>query len=80
MLGVGPYGRAATLENAIAGADAFGISKEEALREVLALANKVRGEWTDHLRAAGLGEAEIRRFATCFRQADQAADRVTSDS
>lgn len=79
VLGVGPRGRAATLENAIAGAGAFGLSKEEARRDVLALVDTVRDEWADHFRAAGLGEAEIRRFATCFRQADRGRDQLTSD-
>lgn len=70
VLGVGPHGRAATLENAIAGAGAFGLTAEEATRETSALADTVRNEWTNHFQGAGLGDAEIRRFATCFRQAD----------
>ena len=70
VLGVGPHGRAATLENAIAGAGAFGLTAEEATRETSALADTVRNEWMNHFQGAGLGDAEIGRFATCFRQAD----------
>lgn len=70
VLGVGPQGRAATLGNAIGGAGAFGLSAEEARQQILALVKTVREEWADHFRGAGLGDAEIRRFTTCFRQAD----------
>jgi serine/threonine-protein kinase HipA len=70
VLGVGPQGRAATLENAITGAGVFGLTTEEATRETSTLANIVRNEWMNHFQGAGLGDAEIRRFATCFRQAD----------
>jgi serine/threonine-protein kinase HipA len=70
VLGVGPKGRAATLENAIAGAGAFGLTVEEATRYAVDLADAVRGGWIGHFQDAGLGEPEIRRFATCFRQAD----------
>ncbi len=77
VLGVGPQGRAATLENAIAGSGAFGLSPEEATRETLALVDMVRAEWVDHFEDAGLGDAEIRRFATCFRQAEFGRKRLT---
>jgi serine/threonine-protein kinase HipA len=70
VLGVGPQGRAATLENAIAGAGVFGLTTEEATRETSVLADVVRNEWINHFQGAGLGDAEIRRFATCFRQAN----------
>ncbi|MGO4123846.1 type II toxin-antitoxin system HipA family toxin [Inquilinus sp. YAF38] len=70
VLGVGPQGRGATLENAVAGASAFGLTAEEATREVLALVDTVRTEWVNQFQAAGLRDAEIKRFATCFRQAE----------
>lgn len=79
VLGVGPRGRAATLENAVAGGGAFGLSTEEATREALALAETVRREWISHFQGAGLGDAEIRRFATCFRQADLAHELLATD-
>jgi serine/threonine-protein kinase HipA len=72
VLGIGPQGRAATLDNAVAGAGPFGLSPEEARQEVLTLALTVQREWKGQFLEAGLGEAEVRRFATCFRQADLA--------
>lgn len=78
VLGVGPQGRAATLENAIAGATAFGLSPEEAKREALRLVDTVRAEWASHFQAAGLGDAEIRRFTTCFRQAEIGHELLTN--
>ncbi|MDG2520445.1 HipA domain-containing protein [Caulobacter segnis] len=74
VLGVGPRGRAATLENAIAGAGAFGFTIEDARRDALALVDSVREGWMKQFRGAGLGDAEIRRFATCFRLADHGRD------
>lgn len=74
VLGVGPQGRAATLENAVAGAGAFGLRPDQAQQEVLALAQTAHRAWRDQFRGAGLGDAEQRRFATCFRQADLAED------
>lgn len=72
VMGVGPQGRAATLANAVAGAAAFGLSPEDAAGEAAALADVVRTHWIAEFRAAGLGESDIRRFATCFRQAELA--------
>jgi serine/threonine-protein kinase HipA len=74
VLGVGPQGRAATLRNAITGAAAFGLSPAEARHEALALVDAVREDWRGCFAEAGLSEAEIRRFATCFRQADLGRD------
>jgi len=70
VLGVGPKGREASLDNAVAGAAAFGLTAEEAISEALRLADLVQREWTRAFEGAGLGDAEIRRFATCFRQAE----------
>ena len=77
VLGVGPRGREASLENAIEGAAAFGLNREEAVAVSLRLVDLVRDEWERHFRGAGLGDGEIRRFATCFRQADLGRDLLT---
>ncbi|CAN5874764.1 type II toxin-antitoxin system HipA family toxin [soil metagenome] len=79
VLGVGPQGRAATLENAISGASAFGLSVGEATQQALTLVDIVQAEWANHFRGAGLGDAETRRFATCFRQADLGRDLLTDN-
>jgi serine/threonine-protein kinase HipA len=70
VLGVGPQGRAATLDNAIAGAAAFGLGPEQARQEASALADRVRTRWAALYEASGLSQADRDRFATCFRQAD----------
>ncbi len=80
VLGVGPQGRAATLQNAIAGAGAFGLSPEEATHEALGLADMVRTEWMQHFQGAGLGQAEIKRFATCFRQAELGRELLKNEA
>lgn len=80
VLGVGPQGRAATLENAVAGAGTFGLTAEEARRHARTLIDIVQAEWVGHFQEAGLGDAEIRRFATCFRQADIGLDGAAADA
>jgi serine/threonine-protein kinase HipA len=72
-IGVGPEGRAATLENAVAGAARFNVGREQALALVEALARTVRERWEDAFRLAGLSAADRARFATCFRLADPGA-------
>lgn len=79
VLGVGPQGRAATLENAIEGAGAFGLSAEEATQHALTLVDMVREEWANQFQGAGLSDSDIKRFATCFRQADLGRELLTDE-
>jgi serine/threonine-protein kinase HipA len=72
VLGVGPQGRAATIDNAIAGAGAFGLAAEQAKREAQALAEHVWARWAEIYAECGVSQADRDRFATCFRQADPA--------
>lgn len=72
VLGVGPRGRAATLDNAIAGAAAFGLGPEQARREADELAARVRTRWAAAYEENGVSKADRDRFATSFRQADPA--------
>jgi serine/threonine-protein kinase HipA len=76
VLGIGPLGRAATLENAKAGAADFHLTPEEADAHIGALAQQVRSRWQDVFADAGVNAADRRRFATCFRQADPALDAL----
>ncbi len=76
VLGVGPQGRAATLENALAGAGAFHLTLNEAQAHIDALVSVVRMRWNAVFTEAGIGEADRRRFATCFRQADPTIDTI----
>lgn len=71
VLGVGPAGRDATLTNALAGAAAFDLGAEEAAALVEALRAIVAMRWEPLFAEAGLGEADRRRFATCFRLAGE---------
>lgn len=76
VLAVGPAGRAATVDNAVAGAGAFNLASEEA--EVIArdLMDVVRTRWAAVFEEAGVGPADRGRFATCFRQADPELDPI----
>lgn len=71
-LAVGPQGRRATVENAVAGAAAFGLSVEQAETEARALAGAVAQGWEAGFTKAGIVRAEVDRFATCFEQAHAA--------
>lgn len=73
VLGVGPDGRNATLENALAGAAVFDLGEDEAK----AIAEDMRGvvatRWERLYTEAGIGAADRKRFATCFRLAAPAS-------
>lgn len=69
VLGVGPEGRAATIENALAGAAKFDLGPEEATAIVQNLREVVAARWADLFAEAGIGSADRGRFATCFRLA-----------
>lgn len=70
VLGVGPEGRNATLENALAGAAVFDLSQKEAEALVDEMRAIVAARWEPLFEEAGLGAADRGRFATCFRLAD----------
>jgi serine/threonine-protein kinase HipA len=70
MLAVGPDGRAATLANALAGAAQFGVSEEQARAVIERLRGQVATHWRRCFVEAGVGQADIGRFATCFRLAE----------
>lgn len=69
VLGVGPKGRLATLDNALAGAAMFDLSVEDAEAIVQQLQQIVAGRWETLFADAGLSTADQGRFATCFRLA-----------
>ena len=68
-LGVGPHGRDATIENAVAGAASFDLGGDEAHAIVEAMRGIVAASWEGAFAVAGVGAADRRRFATCFRLA-----------
>lgn len=71
VLGVGPQGRNATLENALAGAAVFDLSQEEAEAIVAQMRAVIAARWALLFNDAGLGQADRGRFATCFRLAHE---------
>lgn len=70
VLGVGPHGRNATLENALQGAAAFDLSAEDAIALIAEMRNTVAARWQPLFGEAGLGAVDRQRFATCFRLAE----------
>ena len=71
VLGVGPAGRNATLENALAGAAAFDLGADDAKAIVQGLREIVAARWALLFEQAGLSAADRGRFATCFRLATE---------
>jgi serine/threonine-protein kinase HipA len=69
VLGVGPQGRLATLDNALAGAATFDLAPDEAMSIIDRMSGTVRNRWERLFADAGLGAADRSRFATCFRLA-----------
>lgn len=71
VLGVGPDGRNATLENALAGAAVFDLGGDEAAGIVDEMRRVVARRWEPLFADAGISAADRARFATCFRLARQ---------
>jgi serine/threonine-protein kinase HipA len=69
VLGVGPQGRDATLENALAGAAAFDLGFDDAQQIADAMRSKVATCWETLFKEALVSAADCGRFATCFRLA-----------
>ena len=69
VLGVGPEGRNATLDNALAGAAVFDLGPDEASAMAEELRKIVAARWQPLFKEAGLSPADQGRFATCFRLA-----------
>jgi serine/threonine-protein kinase HipA len=65
VLGVGPRGRAATLDNAVEGSGQFGLTPRAAAEIVDSVARVVR-RWRVEFAASGIPEREIEPVATAF--------------
>ena len=70
VLGVGPEGRNATLENALADTAVFDIAPDEAASMVEEMRRIVAACWERQFIDAGVSVADRGRFATCFRLAN----------
>jgi serine/threonine-protein kinase HipA len=67
-LSVGPHGRAARLDNALAGAGRFGLLPPDAARIVDRVVRAVRS-WRESFEASGVGARDCDRVASAFRRA-----------
>lgn len=65
-IGVGKYGRQATLMNALSDAASFGLSPDEATHLAFTIQQKVKAEWPSTFKEAGFQEVEIERLQSCF--------------
>ena len=73
VLGVGPEGRNATIENALAGAAVFDLGHEDATAIAEDMSRIVATRWEHLFTEAGISAADRKRFATCFRLAAPAS-------
>ena len=69
VLGVGPEGRNATIENALAGAAVFDLGPDDAKAIAEDMSRIVATRWEHLFKEAGISAADRKRFATCFRLA-----------
>jgi serine/threonine-protein kinase HipA len=68
-LGVGPQGRLATLDNALAAHAQFTLSKAEAAQRVVQVWQKLR-EWKQYFETFGVAQEDIDKIAPAFRHLD----------
>jgi serine/threonine-protein kinase HipA len=73
-LGVGPEGRAATLDNAFAGRETFTLSAEAAAESIAKIWKVVR-EWRVFFEQYGVEPQQIEKIAPAFRHIDEVASR-----
>jgi serine/threonine-protein kinase HipA len=73
-IGVGAFGRASTLENALSQRGRFQLSHNEAIA-IIGKVRDVASGWRAIFREAGVSESDIRLLAPCFGVAEQ-ADRL----
>ena len=73
VLGVGPEGRNATIENALAGAAVFDLGHDDAKAIAENMSRTVATRWEQLFTKAGISAADRKRFATCFRLAAPAS-------
>ena len=73
VLGVGPEGRNATIENALAGAAVFDLGHDDATAIAEDMSRTVATRWEQLFTEAGISAADRKRFATCFRLAAPAS-------
>jgi serine/threonine-protein kinase HipA len=68
ILEVGERGHEATLANALTGAAAFGLKREEAAALLEDLRVRIAARWAAALRESGVSAVDIERLANCFAE------------
>ncbi len=74
-LGVGPLGRAATIDNAMQNHQAFTLTKANALEAIAHIWATVR-VWKQHFENAGAPSAQIKKIAPAFRHLDDVTSKT----
>lgn len=74
FLGVGPQGRLATLDNALAARELFTLSEEDAIEIIARIWMEVR-EWRVHFESFGASNQAIEQASSAFRHIDDISNR-----
>jgi serine/threonine-protein kinase HipA len=72
ILAVGKSGHEATLANALTGAEAFGLGRDEATTVLENLRTRVGARWKSTLSEAGIKALDVERLAKCFAESGNA--------
>jgi serine/threonine-protein kinase HipA len=70
ILGVGDKGREASLQNALSGIAAFGLSGDEAVRLIEDLRLRVKGRWRHLLTENKIKPDDVTRLTSCFAKSE----------
>jgi len=70
-IGVGKFGPASTVANALSQCDRFLLTEAEA-REIIGAVKDIASSWRNEFRGAGISQRDINLLAGCFGVADQA--------
>jgi serine/threonine-protein kinase HipA len=70
-IGVGEFGPASTIANAISQCGRFLLTQPEA-REIISEVKDIASTWRDEFREAGIAPRDIHTLAGCFNVADEA--------
>lgn len=70
-IGVGAYGRASTIENALSQCGRFLLTRNEALEIIHQVRQTLQG-WQQEFREAGMSKTDIHTLSRCFQMANEA--------
>jgi len=70
-IGVGQYGRQATLQNALSDSASFGLPRGEAVKIAREMQQAVKATWESLFKSSGFSVNEIERLRTCFIACDE---------